>query len=38
MKKDELYEARKKEIDKKCEGNAELYEREIRELVKKIDV
>ena len=38
MTKDELYEARKKEIDKECEGSAELYEREIRELVKKIDV
>jgi len=38
MTKDELYEMRKKEIDKKCEGNAALYERKIRELVKKIDV
>jgi len=38
MTKDELYEARKKEIDKECEGNAALYEREIRELIQKIDV
>jgi len=38
MSKDELYEMRKKEIDKECKGNAELYERKIRELVKKIDV
>ena len=38
MSKDELYEMRKKEIDKECEGNAELYERKIRELVQKIDV
>ena len=38
MTKDELYEMRKKEIDKECEGNAKRYERKIRELVKKIDV
>ena len=38
MTKNEIYEIRKQEIDKECEGSAELYEREIRELVKKIDV
>ena len=38
MSKDELYEMRKKEIDKECEGSAELYERKIRELLQKIDV
>jgi len=38
MTKVEWYEARKKEIDKKCEGDAALYESKIRELVKKIDV
>jgi len=38
MTKDELYEMRKKEIDKECEGNPAIYEMKIRELVKKIDV
>jgi len=38
MTKDELYEMRKQEIDKECKGNAELYERKIRELTQEINV
>jgi len=38
MTKDELYEVRKKEIDKECEGDAARYERKIRELVQGMDV
>ena len=32
------YEQEKARINKQCEGNAELYEKRIRELVKRLKI
>ena len=38
MNKYQIYELRKKEIDKIAEGNAELYQKLIKKLIKELSI